>query len=117
MSNNYLRFLALAEAIDLSTEFADVDEAAKQLLIYIALRHSQGKSITVTEAMGLKAIASPATIHRKLDVLLKVGLITKVVEKNNRRTKYLQPTNIADENFAKLGELIQKVNSKNKAVN
>jgi hypothetical protein len=80
MSNNYLRFLALAQAIDLSTEFADVDEAAKQLLIYIALRHSQGKSITVTEAMGLKAIASPATIHRKLDVLLKVGLITKVLK-------------------------------------
>ena len=113
MSRNYLRFLALAQAIDLSAEFADVDEAAKQLLIYIALRHFQGKSITVTEAMGLKAIASPATIHRKLDVLLKVGLITKVFENNNRRTKYLQPTNIAEEYFAKLGELIQKVNSKN----
>jgi len=32
MSRNYLRFLALAQAIDLSAEFADVDEAAKQLL-------------------------------------------------------------------------------------
>jgi DNA-binding MarR family transcriptional regulator len=35
-------------------------------------------------------IASPATLHRKLDELLELGLIQHEHEGKNRRTKYLK---------------------------
>jgi DNA-binding transcriptional ArsR family regulator len=42
--------------------------------------------------MALGSIASPATIHRKLDCLRDMGLVDAMFEGNNRRTKYLVPT-------------------------
>jgi len=105
MKKVYLRFIALANAIsNESKELCAIDEAAKHLLEVIASRHAQGKSMTVTDAMALTNLASPATIHRKLDDLREVGLIQQVFEGKNRRTKYLEPTNAANEYFANLGK-------------
>ncbi len=97
MNSTYLRFLALVHTIDgASTQLANVDETAKHLLNVIALNHSNGKPLTVTEAMALKSIASPATIHRKLNDLIEVGLVEQVFEGKNRRTKYLVTTKNTD---------------------
>jgi DNA-binding MarR family transcriptional regulator len=85
-----------------------VDETAKHLLQLIALRQAQGNALTVTEAMAMSEVASPATIHRKLDVLREAGLIAQVFEGKNRRTKYLVPTEAADAYFAKLGQVMSK---------
>ena len=56
--------------------------------------------------MALNAIASPATIHRKLDQLRELGMIDTVFEGKNRRTKYLVPTQAADAYFDKLGKVL-----------
>ena len=105
MKAAYLRFIALANAVgNESKELRVIDETAKQLLEMIASRHAQGKPMTVTDAMALTKLASPATIHRKLDALREVGLIQQVFEGENRRTKYLQPTKAANEYFANLGK-------------
>lgn len=66
------------------------------LLNEIAVRNLEGKTITVTEAMTISTIASPATIHRKLDELRDVGLIEQIFEGKNRRTKFLVPTKTAN---------------------
>ena len=60
--------------------------------------------MTVTEVMALSDIASPATIHRKLDELRELGLIEQVFEGKNRRTKYLVPTKLANIYFEKMSE-------------
>jgi DNA-binding MarR family transcriptional regulator len=44
----------------------------------------------VTAAMNQPQIASPATLHRKLDDLRLLGLISHEFEGKNRRTKYLK---------------------------
>ena len=108
MKTVYIRFLAAALAVDSLSEFGNVDETAKQLLNIIALRHAQGKAITVSEAMELNTIASPATIHRKLDVLLDVGLIKQFFIGKNRRKRYLEPTKVANKYFDSLGELMKQ---------
>ena len=54
--------------------------------------------------MLLSNIASPATIHRKLNELIEAGLIEQVFEGKNRRTKYLVPTKEADAYFAKMSK-------------
>jgi DNA-binding MarR family transcriptional regulator len=109
MKNVYLRFLALSNAINgASTQLSKVDQTAKQLLQVIALRHEQGKAMTVSEAMEMASIASPATIHRKLDDLRESGLIEQTFVGKNRRTKYLVPTKVADKYFTNLGEMMKQ---------
>lgn len=58
--------------------------------------------------MALAHIASPATIHRKLDQLRELGMIDTVFEGKNRRTKYLVPTKTAADYFANMGKAVQQ---------
>ena len=107
MSKLYLRFLRIARAVEIqNTPIKNIDSTALLLLNEIAVQHLDGKNITVTEAMLLSNIASPATVHRKLDELRKAGLIEQVFEGKNRRTKYLVPTKEADSYFAKMSKAI-----------
>ena len=107
MSNLYLRFLRITRAIN-QNHIGDknIDATAMLLLNEIAVRNLEGKTITVTEAMTISSIASPATIHRKLDELREVGLIEQIFEGNNRRTKYLVPTKTANAYFDKMASAI-----------
>lgn len=108
--STYLKFLSLAHAIDSShAQISKLDETAKKLLQIIAVRHAQGNAMTVTNVMALSAIASQATIHRKLDDLREGGLIEQIFEGKNRRTKYLVPTKAADKYFAELGGVIMQL--------
>ena len=107
MSQLYLRFLNFARGVDIQKKpVKNIDSTALLLLNEIAVQHHDGKNITVTEAMLLSKIASPATVHRKLDELREAGLIEQVFEGKNRRTKYLVPTKEADSFFAKMSKAI-----------
>ena len=107
MGKLYLRFLRIARDVDVQkTPVKNIDSTALLLLNEIAVQHHEGKNITVTQAMLLINIASPATVHRKLDELREAGLIEQVFEGKNRRTKYLVPTKEADSYFAKMSKAI-----------
>lgn len=71
------------------------DLDAQVLLIRIAMAHDKKIPLNVTQAMGLKAIGSPAMLHRKINDLLHKGLVELVFEGTNRRTKYLIPTSLS----------------------
>jgi len=105
MSNLYLRFLRIARALNQNkTTMKTVDATTMLLLNEIAIQHFDGKDLTVTEAMNLSQIASPATIHRKLDELRELGFIEQIFEGANRRTKFLVPTKLANAYFEKMSE-------------
>lgn len=104
----YLRFLNLTQAVAGAGSDADVDLLALRLLETIALAHAKGKPLTVTNAMELSAIASPATLHRKMDALREAGLIAQVFEGTNRRTKYLSPTKAATQYFDRMGKALEQ---------
>ncbi|NBX56045.1 MAG: MarR family transcriptional regulator [Betaproteobacteria bacterium] len=104
----YLRFLNLLHTLEGSGQMSDLDTDSRKLLELIALKHHQQKAMTVSDAMGLVSIASPATIHRKLDALRDLGLVDTVFEGNNRRTKFLVPTPKALTHFAGLGQAMQQ---------
>ncbi len=110
--NTYLKYLQLTHAIDSSIQISPaIDETAKQLLNVVALRQDQGKALTVSDAMALRSIASPATIHRKLDDLRVSGLIKQIFDGKNRRTKHLVLTELAEEKFSTLGMLMLQAKS------
>jgi hypothetical protein len=104
----YLRFLNLIHALDGGVNAPAMDLDAKKLLEVIAVRHAAEKSLTVTDAMALNTIASPATIHRKLDQLRELGMIDTVFEGKNRRTKYLVPTQMAHDYFDQVGKVMKQ---------
>jgi len=105
-SSVYLRFLNLSHAIN--DDIAGVDLSAIRLLEEIAVAHANGSPLTVTNAMELSSIASPATLHRKLDTLREAGLIDQVFEGTNRRTKYLSPTKAAAKYFESMGKALEQ---------
>ena len=104
----YLKFLSLLHAIEGKGELPNLDLDAKRLLEVIGVQHSQGKPLTVSDAMAMTHIASPATIHRKLDLLRDIGMIDSYFEGSNRRTKYLCPTPQANSYFSKVGEVMHQ---------
>ena len=105
MKHVYLRFLSLAHALRPTLiGKTDVDQLSQRLLEIIAVRCGQGIPMTVTDAMSQLALASPATLHRKLDDLREAGLIEQVFEGQNRRTKYLVPTPTANHYLDTLGQ-------------
>lgn len=104
----YLRFLTLLHSMECEDSTPTIDLGAKKLLEVIVLKHDQKNPLTVTDAMCLSAIASPATIHRKLDQLREAGMIDTVFEGKNRRTKYLVPKQAASSYFDKVGQAMKQ---------
>lgn len=103
-SSTYLRFLNLSQAV--AEDWSEIDLTALRTLEAIAVADTKDTPLTVTEAMSMNAIASPATMHRKLDQLREAGLIAQVHVGTNRRTKYLVPTAEAGKYFEQLGNAL-----------
>lgn len=85
MNNAYTRFLSESVGIQ-----KPQDSTARELFELICLHESIGHPMTVGQSMHQPHIASPATLHRKLDDLLELGLINSEHQGENRRTKYLK---------------------------
>ena len=105
-SQIYLRFLHLTQAISGELPSSSVDFSALRLLEAVAVAYAKGSPLTVTNAMELNTIASPATLHRKLDALREAGLVEQEFEGKNRRTKYLVPTQSASKYFEQMGKAL-----------
>ena len=71
MKNNYyINFLNFVKALEPSVETDQLDVTSKLILDEIAIGVAKEKPMTVSEVMGLKGLGSPATLHRKLTILL-----------------------------------------------
>lgn len=74
---------------DFYVKYPELGATHLHLLERIGMRDGENKPLTVTEAMKLATVASPATIHRLMDDLEFVGFIRKFHARGNIRTKYL----------------------------
>lgn len=107
MKQIYLRYLVLAETLrQSSVNLSGIDDVGKKLLEAIAIKSAQGHPLVVTQTMELSDIASPATIHRRIALLLKAGLIQVMQTENNQKIKFLVPTQVSIDYFDKLGKLM-----------
>ncbi len=108
MKSTFIRFLHLKEILSGHQVEVEIDLTAQKLLEVVSLHHAQNKPLTVTDAMQLQGIASPATLHRKLADLLKHGYVQLAHQGDNRRTKYIHPTAKTDAYFDALGQVLQQ---------
>lgn len=105
--NYYISFLNLIKALEQNAQTPDIDVTSKLLLEEVALGVANGHMLTVSDVMGLKQIGSPATLHRKLNLLLNAHLVDTVFQGNNRRTKYIALTQDGEDYFRRLSDAIQ----------
>lgn len=103
--NPYINFLYALQKFE-SNSGAALDLVSERLLCYISVQHSCGLTLTVTECMRLSSVASPATVHRKITELLNAGWIQTVYDGENKRNKYLAPTQRANRHFLKISKLL-----------
>jgi len=98
MTSSRSQFFSLLGAVsDIETQHTEQlpDLDAQVLLMRIAMANDRNEPMNVSQALGLKAIGSPAMLHRKINDLLHKGLVELVFEGTNRRTKYLVPTTLS----------------------
>ena len=99
---SYITFLNFHMSLKGGKYDLKVDAKAIKLLEYIAVQHSKGNSYTVSEAMKLNHLGSPATLHRKISDLIKENIIDVIYEGDNKIPKYLVPSRKANIYFSNL---------------
>ena len=105
--NYYIQFLNLLKALEQTSPHPEIDVTSKLILEEIAIGVSKEDMLTVSDVMGLKHIGSPATLHRKLNLLIEAHMVDQVFKGNNRRTKYIALTKDGESYFRRLSDAIQ----------
>jgi DNA-binding MarR family transcriptional regulator len=89
----------------------NADPIEEQMLNLLGAMWYEGKKITVLEAMALLPDISATTLHRRLKTLRTKGFISMDMDELDNRVKYVMPTSMATEYFAKLGKSLEEAAS------
>lgn len=103
----YFRFLRLSAAVAALPAFEELDANHRSLLEAVALRWSTGTPMSVREAIHLVDLGSPATLHKRLQRLIKQDLFSAQSHDGDRRTKYLAPSTKGLDYFHQMGKQLQ----------
>ena len=106
--NAYQRFLQLAKAIQSLPDAPLSDANENALLEAIALRWFENKPMTVREAIGISQLGSPATLHKRITRLRNRDLVQTFNQPDDKRAKYLIPT---DKSIAMFKDFGKKMNA------
>ena len=107
--NPYLPELKQSQNTKLHQSFFAGQPICEKLLGLIAIETEAGKPYTVSEIMRLQNLGSPGTIHRRLEILRRAGLVDQVFKNGDRRTKYVVPTIVANKHFKNMGLVLEQV--------
>ena len=107
-ANAYMRFLQLAKAVQELPDGPQLDANEKALLEEIALSWFENRVMTVREAIGLSHLGSPATLHKRITRLRQKDLLMTFNQPEDKRAKYLIPT---DKTIAMFGDFGKKMNT------
>jgi len=107
-SNLYGQFLQLAQSASTLPHGVTLSPLETVLLQEIFLNSNNKHPLTIQEAIGLKHLASPSTLHKRITHLRKLQLLETEHHGGDHRTKYLVLTPDGAEHFHALGEAMQK---------
>lgn len=108
--NSLFQFFKVMHSYESKPPFVRVGIDAMKLLEHIALQHAAGQPLTVSQAMKLTSIASPSSIHKKIEKLREADLIHHQFSTSNRRTKYLTPSAFALRLLSEMNHALQNGN-------
>ena len=102
---NYFDYLAI---LDKSNKQLDLDAIDELLLNVIAKASYEERTLYVKDLLGLKEVASQATIHGRLKRLAEKKLISLKVNGVDGRVKEVMLTKLANKRFELLSKAIDK---------
>jgi DNA-binding MarR family transcriptional regulator len=86
---------------------AHISSKLMALFVVLATKHAEGQAMTVSGTMALQHLASSAALHQRIDDLREAGMICVVYKGDDRRTKYLVPTDKGDRYLKLMGDLLR----------
>ncbi len=101
----YFDYLAI---LDKSNKQLDLDAIDELLLNVIAKASYEERTLNVKDLLGLKEVASQATIHGRLKKLAEKKLISLKVNGVDGRVKEVMLTKLANKRFELLSKTIDK---------
>ena len=106
--NIYFDFLLRCESKQtlINNSSAHISSKLMALFVAIALKHASGQAMTVSETMSLQNMASSAALHKRIDDLREAGMIFAIFKGEDRRTKYLIPTDKGYRYLELMGQLL-----------
>ncbi len=107
----YFRFLNLVRSIEELPSFPKLDATENQLLNEVATRWMNGERLLVSDAIAMREIGSPATLHARLKQLRDKNMVTYVVESDGRK-KYIEPTPVALKYFSDISNCMLQATAK-----
>jgi DNA-binding MarR family transcriptional regulator len=108
LSDTYLRFLNLMQAVRTLPAYPAIDALEERLLNVLAASWAQDKHITVLTATAMLDDTSATTLHRRLKSMRAKGLIDLQVDTVDYRVKYVVPTPLTQRYFSELGACMHK---------
>ena len=99
----YFRFLNLVRSIEDLPNFPKLDATENQLLNMVATQWKKGERLLVSDAIAMRQIGSPATLHARLKQLRDKEMINYVIETDGRK-KYIEPTDVALRYFLQISD-------------
>ncbi|MBU3594795.1 hypothetical protein ICN10_00075 [Polynucleobacter sp. 86C-FISCH] len=103
------QYLLLADKINAINQHFLLNPNEIELLDTLAKRHIQKESMTVSDLINNRRLASPATLHTALKSLVNKNLIDAKIDKIDGRRKNLSLTTLALERYRKLNSLLRDI--------
>lgn len=107
----YFRFLNLVRSVEELPSFPKLDATENELLNLIAEQWKKGQRLLVSDAIAMRAIGSPATLHARLKQLRDKEMITYVIETDGRK-KHIEPTEGALKYFSQISHCMLEATKK-----
>lgn len=95
MTNSYIRFLNVVDALARINPGRSLDHLEILLLEYILREAANGKTLLVGDLISLAQYGSQATLHGRVKNLVALGYINLVSDKTDARKKSVAPTKLA----------------------
>jgi DNA-binding MarR family transcriptional regulator len=89
---SYLRFLQITSAINALPCSVDLDLHEKAMFDLLCLHWSKNQPLTVSDAINQPQLGSSSTLHKRLTRLISKDLIVVKHKGDNKRTKYVLPS-------------------------
>ncbi len=104
----YINFLQQVKQVHASNEFIKLSPIEERLLNILATAWAADQKITVLRAIQSDPEVSQSTSHRLLKGLRVKKFISLVLDEDDNRIKYVEPTKSVNDYLAALGKCVDR---------
>jgi DNA-binding MarR family transcriptional regulator len=112
LSQTYLKFFNLVQAIRQKDRLFALDPVEERLLSSFAAVWATGRYLTASEAATIVADVAPRTVQRRVVSLVDKGLLRVESDEEDNRIKYFFATDMTNEYFEELSKCLEQAKRK-----